>query len=57
MWLVRSAFRPYVHAPSEVEALLRREGLTRVHQDRTATWLTEVWIRSADPGAASPPHG
>jgi magnesium-protoporphyrin O-methyltransferase len=43
--LRRSAFRVYVHAPSAIDAVLRRHGLERVARRRTAVWEIATYAR------------
>ncbi len=45
LWALRSEFRPYLHDPAKVQAMLRADGLERTYARDTASWLTEVWVR------------
>lgn len=43
----RSDFRTYLHPPAEIEAQLRRQGLTLVARARTALWHVALYHRTA----------
>lgn len=46
MWLIRSGYRSYVHSPSQIEAWIRAEGFSKVHETKTTIWLTQVYARA-----------
>jgi magnesium-protoporphyrin O-methyltransferase len=48
LWLLRSDFRPYVHDPWRVEALIHACGLRKAHDNRTALWHAQVWVREPE---------
>ena len=45
-WLFRSPFRNYVHDPAAIGQWLAEEGFRMTFEDRTALWLTRVYMRS-----------
>jgi hypothetical protein len=50
MRLRRSPFRTFVHPPGEVDAILRRHGLTPQWRGRTFLWFVRVYTREAAAG-------
>ena len=45
LWLIRSDFRPYIHDPGQIETWIIAEGFQKCFEDKTAIWLTQVYIR------------
>lgn len=45
MWLVRSDFRTFVHAPAAIERRIIDAGFVKRFEDTTAAWLTQVYAR------------
>ncbi|MDH5767207.1 MAG: class I SAM-dependent methyltransferase [Gammaproteobacteria bacterium] len=45
MRLIRSDFRPYVHDPEQIEHWITDQGYSRVYENRTIAWLTQVYKR------------
>ena len=46
LWLVRSNFRPYVHDPGQIEGWISDEGFAKQFENRTAAWLTQVYVKA-----------
>jgi magnesium-protoporphyrin O-methyltransferase len=45
MRLIGSGFRPYVHEPAQVRAMIEKAGFRIRYQARTWIWLIEVYVR------------
>ncbi|MDX1499401.1 MAG: class I SAM-dependent methyltransferase [Woeseiaceae bacterium] len=45
LWLLRSDFRTYVHAPAAIERRITDAGFVKRYEDTTAAWLTQVYAR------------
>jgi magnesium-protoporphyrin O-methyltransferase len=45
--LVRSGFRTYVHDPERIHARVAAQGFHKLYENRTAVWLTRVYVRSS----------
>ena len=45
LWLMRSAYRTYVHDPRRIEAWITAAGLKKRYENRTFIWLTQVYMR------------
>jgi len=46
-WIVRSAFRNYIHDPEAIEAQIVKAGFQKTFQDHTPIWLSQVYVRVA----------
>lgn len=44
--LIRSNFRSYVHDPDRIEAWIIQRGFVKRFQEQTATWLTQIYVRT-----------
>ena len=47
MKIVRSDFRPYVHAPELIEKWITEAGFDKQYQDNNLVWLTQVYVNPA----------
>lgn len=45
-WLLRSDFRSFVHDPEQIENRIADDGFDKRFEDVTASWLTQVYVRS-----------
>ncbi len=45
LWLGRSTFRVFVHAPQAIDQIVRRQGFQPVFQRQTAVWQVSVYRR------------
>ena len=45
MIIVRSDFRPYVHAPERIESWIVEAGFDKLYQNRNLMWLTQVYVK------------
>lgn len=46
--LFRSQFRGYVHQPLAIECWIAARGFSKVYENRTLTWLTQVFVRTSE---------
>lgn len=46
MMLVRSDFRSYVHDPEKIEHWITKRGFTKLYQNQTVVWLTQVYVKN-----------
>ena len=46
LWLIRSDFRSFVHDPAAIEGWISAAGLEKRFEDRTAAWLSQVYVRT-----------
>lgn len=42
-WVLRNPFRVFVHPPEEVDSVLRGNGFSRAHRERTGLWEVVVY--------------
>jgi magnesium-protoporphyrin O-methyltransferase len=47
MKIVRSDFRPYVHAPEMIEKWITETGFDKQYQNTNLVWLTQVYVKPA----------
>ncbi len=47
LWLLRSQFRGYVHDPQAIECWIAAQGFSKVYENRTLAWLTQVFVRKS----------
>ena len=45
MKIVRSGFRPYVHAPERIEKWITEAGFDKLYQNNNMVWLTQVYVK------------
>ena len=45
MTIIRSDFRPYVHAPELIESWIVEYGFEKLYQNHNLVWLTQVYAR------------
>jgi len=45
MKIIRSDFRPYVHAPERIEQWITQSGFDKQYQNNNAFWLTQVYVK------------
>ena len=43
--ILRSDFRPYMHAPGEVEKWITETGFDKLYQNHNLVWLTQVYVK------------
>lgn len=43
--IVRSDFRPYVHAPERIESWIVEAGFGKLYQNHNLVWLTQVYVK------------
>lgn len=48
LWLCRSNFRGYLHDPQAIEGWITTRGFSKVYENRTLSWLTQVFVRSSE---------
>jgi 2-polyprenyl-3-methyl-5-hydroxy-6-metoxy-1,4-benzoquinol methylase len=48
LWLLRSQFRGYVHDPQAIERWITARGFSKVYENRTLAWLTQVFVRKSE---------
>ncbi len=47
MKIIRSEFRPYVHAPERIEQWIAERGFDKQYQNNNLFWLTQVYVKAA----------
>jgi magnesium-protoporphyrin O-methyltransferase len=45
MKIIRSDFRPYVHAPESIEKWITQAGFDKNYQNQNMVWLTQVYVK------------
>ena len=45
LWMFRSQFRGYVHEPQAIESWIAARVFSKVYENRTPAWLTQVFVR------------
>jgi hypothetical protein len=45
LWVLRADFRSFVHDPDQIEAWITGAGFEKRFEDRTAFWLSQVYVR------------
>jgi hypothetical protein len=47
MKLLRSDFRSYVHDPEKIHQWITARGFTKLYQNQTLVWLTQVYVKNS----------
>ncbi|MCZ6617839.1 MAG: class I SAM-dependent methyltransferase [Gammaproteobacteria bacterium] len=47
MKILRSDFRPYVHAPERIENWITADGFDKSYQNHNLLWLTQVYVKTS----------
>jgi len=45
MIIIRSDFRPYMHAPERIENWIVESGFNKLYQNNNLVWLTQVYVK------------